>query len=53
MIVYTYHNINIRLFSSYGIVNTWVKQIMHVWLAQLTLLATHKSLMADSDIFKF
>ena len=53
MIVYMYHNINIRLISSYGIVNTYVKKIIHVSLARPTLLATHKSHMADGIIFKF
>ena len=38
-----YYNINIRLFSSYGIENTQVEQIIHVWLAQPTLSAAHKN----------
>ena len=48
-----YYNINIRLFSSYGIENTKEKRIIHVWLAQLTLSATCISHMASSVIFKF
>ena len=37
--VKTYYNINIRLFSLHGTVNLQVKQVMHVLLAQPTLLA--------------
>ena len=53
MIVYMDYNINIRLFSLYGIENTYIKQIIHVWLAWLTKLAAHKSCRANSIIFKF
>ena len=48
-----YYNINIRLFSQYGIENIQVKQIIHVWLAWPTKSAACKSLMADSIIFTF
>ena len=32
-----YYNINIGLFGQFSIESTQVEQIIHVWLAQLTL----------------
>ena len=51
--LFTYHNINVRLFSRYDVENTQVMLVIHVWYAWLTCWLPHKSHMADSIIFKF